>query len=77
VVFKGVNLIIDVWLAIGVQSLMNIDLFLGVYGAFFFVILVGVLFRGYVFSYAVLKKNISLHNRVLKVWLLAQYERLF
>jgi hypothetical protein len=61
------DLVLDVWLAIGIQNQKDIDIYLGVYGAFFAVIAIGVFFRGYAFSYAVLKKNISLHNRVLKV----------
>ena len=50
-----------------VENLYSYKLSLGIYGAFSFFIALGVFFRGYGFSYAVLIRNISLHNRVLKV----------
>ncbi len=51
-----------------VEDRYSYKLSIGIYGAFCFLIAIGVFARGYGFSYAVLIKNISLHNRVLKVF---------
>jgi hypothetical protein len=58
---------VDVWLAVTIEGKFSRPLSIGIYGLFCGVILVGVILRGFGFSYAVLWKNISLHNRVLRV----------
>jgi hypothetical protein len=59
--------ITDVWLSFLVESKYPFKTSIIVYGCFALFIAMGVLARGYGFSYAVLVKNISLHNKVLKV----------
>ena len=70
-ILPAMRLASDVWLMVLVNGVYPLDTCLIVYGSFCAIVFFGVLARGYGFSNAVLNKNISLHNRVLKAVLRA------
>ncbi|KAJ3086249.1 Multidrug resistance-associated protein 1, partial [Quaeritorhiza haematococci] len=62
-----------IWLTYIVDKPFNLSsqLYIGIYGVWTGAIAIGVLARGFMFSAAVLKKSVSLHDRVLKAILRA------